>query len=299
MQRFRRLTVAAAVAALTLALGSVFVSAEEQYTGEPPQTVYDEPQQYAETLEPLSVQPMQFFWFEPLSLALPHQLESLAISPGTLSPAFAPDVENYTLSVGFGQIDLDIRIEVPSGTSEPTMNVYIDGAQESWGLDSDGPDAWTAVVGIDEGDYEIVIIVSQGGQTTTYTIEIVRVAAPVLAAQQVQQATGNTHRTMNPAIGSPEFEFLLSVSRARRVINQMRREASNDMTAEQILTAVRAVLHHSVSGDWSTAFDIDPAAPGQAGTISGSINITATPFGSALRFTFVIPELPELEEEEE
>jgi len=114
------------------------------------------------------------------------------------------------------------------------------------------------------------------------------VTAP--AVTYIHPAPGRTRMMSIPAPGTTAFAFSMGVSAARRVAEDIRRDASNDTTAEGILEDIRAVLPGGVTANWSlnTPFDLIPAIPGSDGRITGLIIISAGPYRSAINFNTTI-----------
>ena len=82
-------------------------------------------------------------------------LADLQISPGTLSPAFSPDTENYTAVVG-GDVD---TITVSAPAADEASSVSVSGNE-----------------GLQLGENEIVCTVTSGdGQTRSYRIRVTKV----------------------------------------------------------------------------------------------------------------------------
>ena len=104
-------------------------------------------------------------------------------------------------------------------------------------------------------------------------------------------------RAPSPAPGSPAHSFSTGMGRAHRTVMNIRRNASNDITADYIISAVRSVLPPGVTAEWSPyiPFNIVPATDDTPGRITGLINITGNNhYRSAINFWTVPIAIPAL-----
>lgn len=90
-------------------------------------------------------------------------LKSLQISPGTLDPAFSPDVENYTASVG---LDID-KLAVSAQPSNSDATVSVEGADQLQDGENTVVCKVTAADGTTERSYTITVTREEGGQSET------------------------------------------------------------------------------------------------------------------------------------
>ncbi|MCL2853392.1 MAG: hypothetical protein FWE20_10255 [Defluviitaleaceae bacterium] len=87
--------------------------------------------------------------------------------------------------------------------------------------------------------------------------------------------------------------FTSSVSAARREARIIAANASNDTSAESVLSPIQSVMASGVSAAWSqnTPFRIVPATATTDGRITGLIQITYSTFRTAIVFDIVLPAL--------
>lgn len=95
-------------------------------------------------------------------------LKSLQISPGTLDPAFSPDVENYTASVG---LDID-KLTVSAQPANDNASVSVEGGDEL----KDGENTVVCKVTAEDGttvrSYTITVTREEGGQSEPNTTTV-------------------------------------------------------------------------------------------------------------------------------
>lgn len=97
----------------------------------------------------------------PASYSTDAALQSLQIDPGTLNPAFSPDVENYTTTVG-----LDItRLTVSALANSDKARVEVEGGSELAEGENTVVCKVTAEDGITVRNYTIVVTKAEGGET--------------------------------------------------------------------------------------------------------------------------------------
>lgn len=104
-------------------------------------------------------------------------LKSLQISPGTLDPAFSPDVENYTASVG---LDID-KLTVSAQPANDKASVSVEGGDEL----KDGENTVVCKVTAEDGStvrsYTITVTREEGGQNEPNTTTVPAEELDILA----------------------------------------------------------------------------------------------------------------------
>jgi len=93
--------------------------------------------------------------------------------------------------------------------------------------------------------------------------------------------------------GTPPFVLHEAMAAARRAISEVSATASNSITADTVLGAVRAVMPQGAAANWpsGTHFVLVPATAGQSGSITGLMIISAGPYSSAIPLNITIPAL--------
>ncbi|MCL2853004.1 MAG: InlB B-repeat-containing protein [Defluviitaleaceae bacterium] len=104
---------------------------------------------------------------------------------------------------------------------------------------------------------------------------------------------GFTRRVPGSAPGTAASSFSTGMSSARRAATDIRRDVSNDTTAEGVLADIRASLPSGVTAEWSpnTPFALVPATAVSDGRITGLVIISAGSYRSAISFNTLIPAL--------
>jgi len=124
-------------------------------------------------------------------------LAALSSPAGTLTPAFDPEKDQYTMRVPYNFSTFSLT----AGTVDPTATVTINGV--ATGVDG------TGTVNLNVGQNEITIVVTaQGGATKTYSLKVTRLPAPA--------NTDNRGNTRQAKVVTGEAAGVVQVEIARK-----------------------------------------------------------------------------------
>ncbi|MCL2853291.1 MAG: cadherin-like beta sandwich domain-containing protein [Defluviitaleaceae bacterium] len=193
-------------------------------------------------------------------------LSSLGVTGHTLNPAFNPLILNYTVTV-------------PNNVESVTVTAISENLRASV--------IGTGSRNLAVGENRVDVVVEMGEESQTYTIRITRLATGA-TLPQAHAPTPPTARH-GQRIASPQ----MGLRSAGIVIADLRANASNDITAESVLSDIRAVLPSGVTAAWSpnTPFALVPATDTTEGVITGIIIITYGQTRSAIVLNITIPSL--------
>ncbi|MGZ3772806.1 MAG: cadherin-like beta sandwich domain-containing protein [Pseudobdellovibrionaceae bacterium] len=141
-------------------------------------------------------------------------LQSLAISVGTLTPTFAPETTAYTASVLYTQSSLNLTATLSSATSTMTVN----GQSATSGV--------PVILSLSVGANPIpVVVTAQDGSTKTYTVNITRAAASTDAnLLSLSLSSG----TLSPSFSASTITYTASVLYTTSSINITASQNSSD-----------------------------------------------------------------------
>lgn len=129
-------------------------------------------------------------------------LSSLALSTGTLSPAFASGTTSYTAGVPFGTVSLTVTPTVADGTATVTVNGV---------STTSGNASGSIALAVGNNTISTVVTAEDGSTTRAYTITVTRAAA---SGNAQLSALSLSSGTLAPVFAAGTTSYTASVSNA-------------------------------------------------------------------------------------
>jgi len=197
-------------------------------------------------------------------------LSSLAISAGTLSPAFASGTTSYTASVS----NSISTITVTPTTNDPTATVAVNGVTVGSGTASAG-----IPLTVGTNTITTTVTAQDGVTTNTYSINVTRAPSSDATLSSLAMSAG----TLSPAFATGTTSYTASVSNAVSSITVT--PTANDPTATVVINGVTVSSGTASAGIPLTVGSntITTTVTAQDGvtTLSYAINVTRAPSSDA------------------
>lgn len=133
-----------------------------------------------------------------------NNLQSLTVSPGTLSPAFNANTTSYTVDVNSNATNLTVTPQLQDSAASLQVNGQASTSGQARAIPLNGPGSNTIIN---------VVAIAQNGSQKLYSITVNR-AVPSsdnnLSALRVR--VGNTTQTLSPSFNSDELAYTVNVA---------------------------------------------------------------------------------------